>query len=376
MSGRKRPYIQPWEIEIEAQNREVRRLQSRLQDAQVGNRQLSAELSRVDEKIRAIGNRLEQDHKRIEQIDRDMSDLKQKDENSREYADQWLKLIREQQQLLIDLAMDRFFKQQYGVYAEHIENIADDIRDQQYQAAIALAQNWHTSMKHDLPEIERHFREGIALEMELEDSFEQLTEMMNQNTIELQFDSDNGRVTESLDISYWANEEWSQATNAFKELRNRMKMIRKTDLGGMKEMDKSLNQVVDLINFAGRKTEIRVKNYRRKMVMQANIARKMVDRGFEISDNIFEGDDKRGKNILLMENERGEKILINIGESRDQLDMEVGFSTLDPLTHGQRLDAIMATIGSKQVQTVQGYEHKPAEEELFDLKRYKRAQTP
>lgn len=375
MSGRKYPYVPPWKIEIENQDREIKTLRSRLQDAQSNNRQFSSELTRANENIQAIDRRLKQQNNKILQLDQDMNELKKLNENSKEYAVKWFNLIKEQQQALNDLAMNRFFKKEYRAYAEQIEHMDEDIRRQQYQASIALAQNWHTVMKHDIPEIKRHFQEGTVLEMELQDSFEQLTDMINKKNIERQFDSDDGRVTEKIEIPYWASEEWEKATTAYNTLKDMMTRLGQMDLKEMEGIELRIKEIVDLINAASRKSEIRFLNYLRKMEMQKDIAKKLIERGFEIKDNIFRKSDIRDDNFLLMENERGEKIRINIGAISDQLNMEVLFNTLDPLTHDQRLKSILEAIGTEQYQTAPGYEHKPAEKELFDLKQSTKKQT-
>ncbi len=374
MSGRKQ-FVPPWTIALDYQERRIRKLRNRLEDVQERNQGLSAELSRAQSRISAVDQRVAQQHEKIRQIDRDVQALKQRDENSREYAENWLALIQQQQQELIGFEMPRFFATRYSEYTGHLANITRNITARQYQAATALAQNWHTTMMHDLPEIQRHFQEGKALEIELADSYEQLTAMMQQTTLPREFDTDQGKVTEAIEIAYWAPQEWAEATRAWQQIEQARTQLEQMDLASLQQLETSINEAVTRINSAGRTAEIRFMNYLRKMATQEDIARKLLDRGFEIKDNIFEGDDTRANNILLMENERGEKILINIGETGDQLNLEVDFSTLDPLTHGQRLEGIMQAVGATGYQTVPGYEHKAAEAAYFDLARYAEKQT-
>ncbi len=374
MSGRKQ-FVPPWKIELDYQERRIRKLRTRIEDVQQRNQALSADLSRAQSRISAVDQRVAQQHEKIRQLDRDMQMLKQRDENSREYAESWLALIRKQQQELNGLEMHRFFPVRHGAYTEHVANITRNIDAQQYQSATALAQNWHTTMVHDLPEIQRHFQEGKALEIELADSYEQLAAMMQQNTLSREFDTDQGKVTETIDIPYWAPQEWAETTQAFQAIKQERDRLEHLDLTALQHLEASIADAVSRINTAGRTADQRFLNYLRKMATQEDIARKLLDRGFEIKDNIFAGDDTRSNNILLMENERGEKILINIGESGDQLNLEVDFNTLDPLTHAQRLEGIMQAVGATEFQTVPGYERKAAEAAYFDLARYAAQQT-
>ncbi len=372
MSGRKQPAVPAEVIDYIFRRLEIKKLRNHIDRQERENRKLSGRLEQAQKSIRAAESGIREQKQAIDRISGRIGTLEQKERDSREFAEHSLNLVKELYQALEKMEMERFFPREFGTYTDQIRNMEANLQNGQYQACTALAQNWHTLLARDVPGIEQTCIEGQALEIELNDSFDQVAKMMNITLVKREFSTKQGaNQVVDIEIPLWAEKEWLAAKQEFENARKLKTGLGRMNLDQMKELERLLDTVVDRVNHAGFSAEGAFIRYIRKMDLQSDIAEKMVRRGFEVVDNLFQEDDPRLNNILLMENERGEKILVNIGEEADELSMEVDFNTLDPLTHAQRLEGIMAAVGAKDYATVRGYENRPAEEHFFDLARYR-----
>ncbi|HOD54774.1 MAG TPA: hypothetical protein PKJ08_09625, partial [Candidatus Cloacimonadota bacterium] len=117
----------------------------------------------------------------------------------------------QQKEYLLKAEHFRFFKNNYQKFEIQIENAQRNIQEMNYEAAIAVIQMELSSIKSMQDVIENTYMKGKELEFEIESAYQLLSQKMMNKHYKREFDTeDHKKVVESIDVSYWAEKEWSE----------------------------------------------------------------------------------------------------------------------------------------------------------------------
>lgn len=374
MSGIKLPDLKElYDRMFRVTEHDIKKLKNETIGLETNFRKLSEEQKRAFEKIKKSEEKLNEQKRQINNLNDQINILRDKTENSRGIAEDWLKLIEYQVKILDNLMLKRLFPDNHQELHRHLELMQENINNEHYEATIGTAQICLAKIETLLPKVEEEYHEAVMLEEELNNINLQLANYAKEKYIKESFKNEDGEdVIESIPISYWAEDEWKEVQRLKNKIDAQMRDVTKLNLHDMQTLEQLMDQLNIDINDARQKALDRYVCSLRIMKMQENIAEKLIHSNFEIQDNIFEDNDERKANVLLMVNERNEKILTKFWTENEQIRMEIDFNTLDPLTRKQRLDNILKTVGAKDYKELPGYENKPAEEERFNLNRYQK----
>ncbi|HPO61235.1 MAG TPA: hypothetical protein PLN45_06760 [Exilispira sp.] len=214
----------------------------------------------------------------------------------------------QQKEYLLKAEHFRFFKNNYQKFEIQIENAQRNIQEMNYEAAIAVIQMELSSIKSMQDVIENTYMKGKELEFEIESAYQLLSQKMMNKHYKREFDTeDHKKVVESIDVSYWAEKEWSETERIYHEIDKSYQNIQQFDVDDLTKLRNLIDLSIDNYNLSFKKAEERFVNFLLIQQKQAEIAVSLMEKGYEIVDNIYKNDDERQNNLLLLQNERGEK---------------------------------------------------------------------
>lgn len=377
MSGIKLPELDDFKELFDrmfrSKSQDIEKLKDKTEKLEQEYKEISSEQKKSLEQIKQSEENLKTQKKELTLLDDKIKELTKKAGVSEVEAHKWLILTKQQLQVYDKLLFARFNPEKHQELAKHIELMEGNIASKLYEATIATGQMCHTEMMSLLPKVEQEYQEAVFLEEELKNINSQLTTYIKKDSVEQVFQNSDGEdVIESIPIHFWAEDEWCEVLACKREIDTQMRNVDKLKLKSMQKLERSMDSLNVMINDAIQKALHRHANSLKIMDMQLNIAENLANSGFEVVDNIYEYNDERKANILLLENEREEKILTKFWIENEQVKMEVDFNTMNIFTHSQRFQNILKTVGAKGYEEMPGYENKPAEAERFDLKRFQK----
>jgi hypothetical protein len=357
-------------------NRQLRQNEKAIEDLRHKHQATERELRQAQQQIAETKKELAEHSRILHEHSQKLDKLFSIQEKNEAAARHFLELIIQQQRNLEKLEFARLFREDYANLAGQIQNIQHNIQNGHFEAAIALAQNWHTFNKSRLSHYEESYLTAKALEYDLQDLHQALRQFQQSPTQKQLFPMEDGTKAElEYDQSFWAAEEWNQYTKAFQQFHANFSKMNQMNLAELENLESEGEYALSLANKAGEKALIRFQNYHHIAAMQEKIAHKLYELGFNVVENLYENDDERRVNVLLLENERSEKIKIEIEQDDENPKIKVYFNTLNPLTHAERFQAILQSIGTSNYKEEAGYEHRAAEAAHFDLQKYQAGQA-
>jgi hypothetical protein len=372
MSGRKRPHVEREVVDYLYEEFRIDSMKEQIASMKKENKAQNKVIAEYQNRLHKTEENARRNQDKISQIDNEIKKINKREENKKFAAQAYLRFMKEQQAVLNDLEYHRFYSDDYKKLELQVTAAETNIQEENYEAAIAILQSESNDITVNSKKIEDRYLRGKELEYEIEVAFELLSKKMQDKYLEREFDTiDDDKVIESIDVTYWAEKEWKNTEEIFQELKRDFANINKLNIEELTKYRETIDKCVNEYNISFKKAEESFLNYIIIQGKQEAAANELKNLGFQIVDNIYENDDERSNNILLMENERGEKILVNFWDQDGNIECEANFNDLNPLTHNERFHGILKAIGSNKYDEVKGYEGKPAEKEIFDLSRYR-----
>jgi len=304
-------------------------------------------------------------------------EMARKAENEKSFAEDALAALEYSFAEMENLQCQKYKPDKHRDYQNHLTDIKNNIASELYNPAIASAQSAYRESFTIRENLEELSNKGIELNAAIEEKKAMLKDLMDkQKLIKQEYEtSDHNREKITVDLSFWAGEEWEELVSNFETLEKKhgevARFVGGDYLAGLEDLNKYSEKLIE--DFFALKNEGLNRHFASVATMdrQEDIYRSLSKSGFEIVDNFFEDEDERKANILMMENAEGEKIMIRVVPEEENQDIKVSFSSLYAVTRDKNLQALNEIIGVDPV-AESGYENKPAPEEDFDVKKYGR----
>lgn len=338
--------------------------------------------------VNELSGRIETTRSELKQyIDTSVDDIRNeisfKIENEKKSAEDVLAALEYSFSEMNRLQCQHYMPDKFDNYSVAINQVKDNMSKENYQAAIATAQQYYIESFTIRQNLEVLNNEALNQKIYIEEKLEKLEELIsaikdehNKETIEYHT-TNNTKEEIEVDIAYWAEDSWNRLLSDQQELRQKYddtKNITGSNyLPALKAINERSEQLIS--DFFDLKAEALSNHFASVATMdrQEEIANSLESMGFLVTDNFFENEDERKSNLLLLENSSGEKIMIKVSPKADEQEIKVSFDSLDNIIHGNRMQALNSIIGVEPMEE-EGFEHKAAPQEDFDVRRYGRKQ--
>ena len=279
--------------------------------------------------------------------------LKQKSKTDSDIAQKWIGIIEDQIQFIKgNYNWEIFEKSAVERLERDLNNAKTNYSNKQFEAAISSSQTIFSTSEQVEEEI-------ILKTIEWENLFaiaggkaDTLGDFIDNNK-EYRFeakDMNGNDAYDDIDTDYWSQGEMSKNEN------KKDSILKKLDKEKNNLSIEDLSEIIKKLNTLTKKTVEDVKtavvNFRisiDKQDVQEVIADKLGKLGYQIIDNVWEDDDERNKNVLIVENSEGERILITLDKHKNQdaIDFHWETNIKDKRTREERVKALTKTINEE-----------------------------
>lgn len=366
---------------------EYNQLQQTLKDLNAGLKKqsdLNVELKKTFDNYKVeTDKKIKEENQKIQnQITKIENNLNQKELAKEEKATQWISYFTETvEKIKNDADYKKFVESDFDKLEYRLNLAKNNIQNKNYEAGIVAAQEGLIESIEVLNKLNYLKSEWAEIFKNVKESFNFLKDFLNKHKkYEVEMTTDEGiKEKEKIDVNYWSNDKFNELLNQASIIEKKLfdyKQLYKDDLlKCFDEISKITEKAPEVIDNSIKKFV----NHIKRQDIQEVIADKLTKFGYHIIDNIWEKNDERKSNILLLQNGEGEKIMISLN-----YDNEKGQTTLDWRTdmknHQTKQKRVAALIdalndnfdaGIDKNQIINNPYDRDVKQEEFNLEQYK-----
>ncbi len=366
---------------------EYNQLQQTLKDLNAGLKKqsdLNVELKKTFDNYKVeTDKKIKEENQKIQnQITKIENNLNQKELAKEEKAIQWISYFTETvEKIKNDADYKKFVESDFDKLEYRLNLAKNNIQNKNYEAGIVASQEGLIESIEVLNKLNYLKSEWAEIFKNVKESFNFLKDFLNKHKkYEVEMTTDEGiKEKEKIDVNYWSNDKFNELLNQAsvieKELFDYKQLYKDDLLKCFDEISKITEKAPEVIDNSIKKFV----NHIKRQDIQEVIADKLTKFGYHIIDNIWEKNDERKSNILLLQNGEGEKIMISLN-----YDTEKGQTTLDWRTdmknHQTKQKRVAALIdalndnfdaGIDKNQIINNPYDRDVKQEEFNLEQYK-----
>lgn len=366
---------------------EYNQLQQTLKDLNAGLKKqsdLNVELKKTFDNYKVeTDKKIKEENQKIQnQITKIENNLNQKELAKEEKAIQWISYFTETvEKIKNDADYKKFVESDFDKLEYRLNLAKNNIQNKNYEAGIVASQEGLIESIEVLNKLNYLKSEWAEIFKNVKESFNFLKDFLNKHKkYEVEMTTDEGiKEKEKIDVNYWSNDKFNELLNQASVIEKKLfdyKQLYKDDLlKCFDEISKITEKAPEVIDNSIKKFV----NHIKRQDIQEVIADKLTKFGYHIIDNIWEKNDERKSNILLLQNGEGEKIMISLN-----YDTEKGQTTLDWRTdmknHQTKQKRVAALIdalndnfdaGIDKNQIINNPYDRDVKQEEFNLEQYK-----
>jgi len=281
---------------------------------------------------------------------------------------------------------EKFLPGELGRLNDRLGMARNNFEHEQFQATLPMAQEGYLKTREAMLRLELMEAEWEAVYDMVWAECEALKAALDNNrTLEITMKDDEGReIQETLDVEFCSRgtlgELRSNIDVMAREIAQPSRLTKERLLELSTELHEGVARGEKIVHGAAAAYHA----YINGMDIQEIVAKRLQEKGFFVEDNLFEGDDKREANVLILANSTGEKILTRVhrepGSEHTSFLLELNSD--DEKTRDSRLEAVLNALQLEMtlpkekisVKPRAGFEHKAAPAESFDVERYRKKQ--
>ena len=309
--------------------------------------------------------------------------LTNKIENEQQISKEWLNRLENiLENIKENYDYQKFAPEETQRIERGLTRVKEFISQNQYQSATSRASDNFEKANQLLYKLELLTMEWEETLLRAESQLEELLEIYDENKraeIELPTKSGKKGVAE-IEADVWASDQRKKIQKEISDIESKLANPNNLSKEEIVSLIEQMNNLFYQIDISVDKAIARFKHSIQSRDIQEIIANKLETMGFQVEANLFENDDERNANVLLMK-KRNEKILtrIDYDEENNMPEFNINFNSSDENIRQDRLEVILKAINEElgtdlapeTMTAEEGYENRAAEEQAFNIEKIK-----